>query len=349
MDGNIKRRNRLIVLIISLLVLASLVIAACKNFHPYEIMVNGKPIAKSKSLYTAKKIVKMAISSSIRGSSLDIKIPERITFHKSDSSNIMPVSQAVSEVERNISTKAVLHTILANDKPVAAFKDFKDAEAAIDKLKGYYDKLPGKVKDKPKFIEKIRISKKLVSIDIAYKTADEAVKFLTTDSQPPVFHLVKKGEYAWDIAEKYDITIPDLAKLNPDINFNDLTENQNILIKPGIKPINVISKRNVITTTTVELPRGIYRRSRSGGGERVTNTLITYMNDQPIDSMVISQLTTWNRPKTRKSSSYHRKSRKSNTAAVKTQTAPAAISAETASPANVPASIETNAPVETTP
>ncbi|MHB1455665.1 MAG: LysM peptidoglycan-binding domain-containing protein [Armatimonadota bacterium] len=293
--------------------IVSVVVYTFISSRPHEIIIDGVVIAKTASLSEAKESVKQA-KTNIAGKQLpeNIRLPQQIGFRRaSDSTDIVSVYTAAETVSKIISAEALLYTINADGKPVAAFNNKDDAESVIKKLRTNYDDLPGDIKGQSSFKEKIQIKRQFAPLQVACASVDDGIELLTSYTQLPRKHTVVEGERAVKIADKYHIPVSDIMRYNPDVDITMLEPHQQLVIHPGIKSITVVTKAFVTMTSELKAPSDVYRRSRKITGKRTTKMLTVYENGQPVQSDIVSQVTTWKRPKY---SEYRRRRRSTHTA-----------------------------------
>ena len=209
----------------------------------------------------------------------------------------MGVDDAANAVSRNISAESLLYTNISDGKAVAALNDKDDAESVIEKLKTYYDNLPGDIKGESSFKGKVEIKRQFAPLQVACASVDDAVELLTSYTQPPRKHVVAEGERAINIAGKYHVPVSDIIRYNPEVDVALIEPNQQLIIHPGIKPITVVTKAFVTMTSQLKPPSDVYRRSKRITGKRTTKMLTVYENGLPVESEIVSQVTTWKRPK----------------------------------------------------
>lgn len=291
--------------IIKLFILFGFVIVLCTAAYvissscPHEIIIDGTVVAKTASLGEARQSVNQA-KTLIAGKQLpeNIRLPQQISFRRiSDPGDVVSVEEAAEIVSKNISAESLLYTITSDGKPVAALSSKNDAEAVVGKLKTYYDNQLGDIKGESEFKEKVRIKRQFAPLQVAYASIDDAVEFLTSYIQQPRTHIVAEGERAVNIADKYNIPVSDIMRYNPEVDITMLEPNQSLIIKPGIKPVTVVTKAFVTMTTQLKPPSDVYRRNTKITGKRVTKMMTVYENGLPVQSEIVSQVTTWNRPK----------------------------------------------------
>jgi len=278
--------------------------------RPHAIVIDGNIISTVASLGEAKESVAQA-KSMIAGKQLsdDIHLPQKISFkYVSNPDNIMSIDTSANLISKHISAEALLYTITANGKPVAALNNEYEAKETLERLKIYYNHLPGDLKGKSSFKEKVRIKQQFAPLHIACESVDDAVKFLTKYTKQPQRHIVMQGERAVNIASKYGIPVSDIERLNPETDVAVLEPMQSIIIHPGLKPITVVTKGFVTVTTQLEPPPDAYRYGRNITGKRTTKMVTVYENGSPVQSEIVSQVTTWNRPKFHEYRRRHRSS-----------------------------------------
>jgi hypothetical protein len=151
------------------------------------------------------------------------------------------------------------------------------------------------------------IERRYVDASKYHSSPEKACEALTSIIEPPIMHVVQTGDRAVYIAKKYDISLDELQSNNPNLDLDELTEGESLVIRRATQPITVISKALVTKTEVVMLPSEARRHSRAGAGKRTVRMLVTYENGAPAGQELISQITNWDRPKI----SYSKRSRRS--------------------------------------
>lgn len=281
---------------------------------PYSVYVNGKSIVTVESRSVAKHILS-AVKTDDAGS---IRFAQKVSIKRSPSASVITdYHEAVELLKNATSFEIERFAVLAEDKPVVALPDRKKADETLKLVKVFYEKSLDNINGDSIFKENVSVSKLFVPLDMVCSTPEEAVNKLTAVTVPPTVHIIKRGDRAIHIARDYGISISTLKNLNPDINMEQLTEGKELMISPGKKPLTVITKAFVTKTTNLDSPSDAHRR-RSSMGKRISKVMATYENGIPVDEEILSQVTTWDRPKVSESydDNYHRsrhRSRRSRT------------------------------------
>lgn len=292
-----------IIIAVLLAIPCSLLLLAISHRLPHVILIDGVTVARTRSLQAAKDAVREATAMATgKPVSARIRLRQRISYHRApNSSRLMDTREAALAVSKAITAESLLYAICSNGKPFAALPGKGDAIEALEELKLRYRNLPGGIKGDCEFRDKVEIKRQYVPIRIACASVDEAVKLLASDVTPPILHRVAHGERAFNIANQYHVSVADLTRLNPGADVNLLEDGQKLVIRPGVKPITVVTRAFVTMSAQLALPPEVYRRSKRFGGSRTTKMVMIYENGQPVNSEIISQVTTWKRPRLRES------------------------------------------------
>lgn len=181
------------------------------------------------------------------------------------------------------------YAIIVNDREIAYFKQEKNAQKVLDDLKAMYVPEDDNVEIVDiYFDEKVEIHKveKSVLEEVEVKTPEEVLKYILKGTDKEKTYEVQKGESYWTLAEKFDISVKDLEKANPEIQPETLQIGQEIsLIVP--EPLisvctvqNIVYEENIPFETEYEetssLYKGEYSTKRRGqyGKQEITAELV---------------------------------------------------------------------------
>ncbi|MHB0999644.1 MAG: hypothetical protein ACYC27_10390 [Armatimonadota bacterium] len=289
--------------------------------HPYSILVDGKSAATVDSLDTAKRVLAaVRADAKDKTGSDSVRLSHQVTFKRSsDNASITDYPEAVKAIQEVASVESQMYAIIADGKAVTALPDRKSAEKTLELVKTFYEKSIKGKKGESSFKEEVHISRGYVPVEIARTTPEEAVRVLTAISEQPTIHIIERGDRAVHIARDNEVPMDILKQLNPEKNMDALTEGDQLIIKVGKRPITVVTKASLSRTTNVNPPSHEGRYSRIRTGKRVTTLIATYENGQVVSEDVLSQVTTWDRPKVssdayegRRSYRRYRRSRRSS-------------------------------------
>lgn len=293
-------------LLIILLIAVSGAIFYLLTGGPYSVYVNGKSVVTVESRGTAKKVV-TAVRAGGKGS---CRFAQKVSIKRSPSApEITGYQEAVKLLKNAVSLESEQYAVLVDDKPVVALPDREKADEALKLAKVFYEKSLDNINGDSVFKENVYVNRAFVPLEMVCSTPEEAVNVLTAETVPPTVHIIKRGDRAIHIARDYDISISTLKNLNPDINMEQLTEGEQLMISPGEKPLTVVTKAFVTKTISLDSPSDAHRR-RSGMGKRISKVMATYENGIPVDEEILSQVTTWDRQRV-SDDGYHRSRRRS--------------------------------------
>ena len=266
---------------------------------PCTILVEGKQIASVES----RAIAKEALAEARRGQAGDVqsgglRFAEEVTLRAaSKDADLADLPEAVGALENATSVEAELWAVSVDGLPVAGLRSQKDAEKTLDLVKRYYERGMPNVYGESSFKGKVFVERRYVDAGKYHSSPEKACEALTSVIEPPIIHVVQTGDRAVHLAKKYDISLDELQSNNPSVDLDRLTEGDSLVIRRAAQPITVISKALVTKTVVVMPPSEVRRHSQASAGKRTVRMLVTYENGAPAGQELISQITTWDRPK----------------------------------------------------
>ena len=272
---------------------------------PTSIVIDGKPVVTVESKVMAEAVLDRVRSAKTEGlPDSEIRLTEPVRLKKASSkAGMAEMPEAVSALESRVGVEAALTCIVVDGKPVVALGQEKAASETLELLKKHYQQ-ELETRAESEFKESVYIDKLFVDPGIYRRTSEEAVRVLTTPTEDPTYHTVERGDRAAKIVPKYDISLAELKKLNPEVNVEQITEGDRLLIRlPGM-PVTVITRAVRTKTVTVTPPPGAGRTGRVGTREMKIE--VTYHNGQPVRERIVSQITRWETSTQRSPSTYSR-------------------------------------------
>ena len=266
---------------------------------PYTITVSGKPVATVESLRAAKAVLRKARlerASGVPAGSVRFAEPVKLRRASKDA-ELVDVPEAVGAVEKAAPVEVESFAIVVDDSPMAALPEKKQAEEALSLVKQHYAGKPGRLRIEPAFKEEVFVEKRYVGVEKLYPSTEDAVRVLTSIAEEPVFHTVKLGDRAVNLAVQYGVPISEMKKLNPQMDLDRLVEGDRLLIKKARPPVTVVYKTQITKTVTVSPPPEARRYVRARIGKREMKILVTYENGELVSEEILSQVTTWELPK----------------------------------------------------
>ncbi len=189
------------------------------------------------------------------------------------------------------------YAITVDGVTAAALSSRRDAQDTLDLLRHAYDKPGTKAVGESTFKEKVSIIHRLTAAGVVYNTPKEACQALTEPVEPAIIHTIVVGDRAVDLAKQYNVTLDKIQGLNPLIDVALLNEGDQILIRPAKRLITVLNRSLVTQTVDIMPPSDMARLGSRQTGKRTMKVLQTCENGTPTKQEVISQITTWERPR----------------------------------------------------
>ncbi|MCK9217540.1 MAG: peptidoglycan DD-metalloendopeptidase family protein [Firmicutes bacterium] len=237
--------NRRFIASIAVIVLLVIILFSLFAKNSYAVIINNEEVVRVKS----KKIAADAISS-IK-SRLEKECDSVVAFKFEPSYEKVRTSKKELYEGKDLEEQLIKHIdysvksfiIYADDNVIACFKTKEEAESVLEFVKDNY--LKGINEEELKeitFDEKVEVKEDFGQLsDLA--EAEEAQKIIITGTDEIKIHKVDSGESFWSISRKYDISVDDLIKANPEANPEKIQIGQEL---------NLIVPKPLISVKTVE-------------------------------------------------------------------------------------------------
>ncbi len=160
---------------------------------------------------------------------------------KEESSNL------ISILESKIDIKPVAYTLTIEDEKIGAFKTTEEIGQILEEIAAPFSESRDKntqIKN-VQILENISIQKEEVDLE-DIKEKEEVLKYIMTGGEDIKTHTLKEDENFWNLGERYNLSMEELEKMNPDKDGRKLQVGDQIIIRTR-KPIVT-----VITTEEVE-------------------------------------------------------------------------------------------------
>lgn len=274
-----RRKERLY----SLVVLAVLAVAAMLMMtlrRPkvlYAIYVNQRPWVYVRSENEAKEIKDVVLKKKTEGRK-EARLVEQVTVKQVPKKNqeIDDRNVAISKLESVLTVVSTAKVLMVNDKPVLSALDDGIIKAALERIK--QNGLPANKQGirTVTFKEDVQIVDKDVQSP-GVNSVEEAMKKLQSSSvteEKYVTYAVKKGDMAWQVAQRYKIPIMELKKLNPRSNLKSLHIGEKLKISSSGKRkkikslITVVAKKEVREKSVIQPPVVMQKSDKLFRGEK---------------------------------------------------------------------------------
>lgn len=217
----------------------------------YEISVDDKVIAIVRDEEQFVKAVELLKEEVWNEYNQEFALPENINHEmiKAKNSKLTKPEVIVKNLKEQLDFKVKAVAIVVNGQEVAIVNNERIAEAVLDEIKAPYIKEDGVYKS-VNFTQSVDI--KEVAVDIAsIRDKGDAISFILNGTDEEQVHEVQSGENSWVIAKKYNISVDDILKANPNIRADKLQIGQEISLVVPKPYITVLTKEYVELVETI--------------------------------------------------------------------------------------------------
>lgn len=217
------------------------------------ILVDGKPVVCVPTASDARDILTQ-IKSRTGCNPSEISFKQDVRVERAPG-NTFSVSRhkAYRTVLRVVSPVVPKWAIIVDGKPAVAVPTREIAGEVLEAAKRKFGSLAHNLAEEPQFKESVTVDIAAVDPAIVRKTADEAVKFLFSESAPvtrDAIYIVQKGDVAGAIAARCNVKLADLAAMNADMNLNHLQIGDRLRVKTtAARPKLTVVVRNMVERT----------------------------------------------------------------------------------------------------
>lgn len=204
------------------------------------------------------------------------------------------------QFKKYISYRVKSFIIYADNEAIACFKTKQEAEDVLEAVKENYLKSVKKEELKEITFDKtVEIKEEFGELS-AMTSVEKAQKYIIDGTNEVKTHKVVPGETFWSISRKYDITVEELEKANPDANSARIQIGQELsLIVPkpliGVKTVEEATYIDKIQfDQKLEFSDSLYKdqtsiRVRGVYGEKEVSAIITKVNGVETDREIIKE------------------------------------------------------------
>lgn len=179
-------------------------------------------------------------------------------------SMIQDDSAVIAAIKKDMHFKVRATALVVNGKQIAILKDADAAQSILDKIKQpYVDKAKGDPN-----IREIRIADDVQLVDklVEYsqvEDVDDVYNRIMAGTEGQKIYEVKAGDTIWAIAKRYQLSIDDIKKANPDMaSLDDLQIGDKINLTVPEKIINVETVERVEYTEAIPY-QTVYKQDSS--------------------------------------------------------------------------------------
>ena len=244
-----RKRFGIVCSIIALLVFTSLFVVFSGS--SYTVKVNGNTIGKVRSQKVVESAIQALKSKYQESEHSEISFTSEVTFEKSRASGdeILKDAALIETLGKNLKFQVQACSVYVDGNIIATLKSKEQAEGM---LKEVQDKsLAGADKSKLKeisFSEKVELKNEFIEAS-KISDKDEIINFIIKGTNELRTHKIESGESFWSISKRYNMSLGDLQKANPEVNPEKVKIGQEINL---IVPKPLISVKTIQTVTSIE-------------------------------------------------------------------------------------------------
>ncbi len=249
---NRKKYSIIAASIVSILAIALLTNQWMNNtLKAYEVYVEGHKmgiVREEADFWSAVEVAKEEIKTTYH-QEIDLTDEIELKSTRADDEALTKEEYIVNNIKRlmDIQIKAV--AIVVDGNEVTLVKDMKTAEAVLDALKEPYINSEQEY-EAVDFKESVELVGVMSSSGII-RDKEDALNYITKGTDEVKAHQVQSGESTWEIARKYDLSVEEIQRANPELNPDKLKIGQEISLVVPKSYVSVMTKEYVELTETV--------------------------------------------------------------------------------------------------
>jgi len=214
-----------------------------KSLTAYEVSMKGRIVGVVRSEKDYQKAVELAKEEIEKLFQQEVVFDEEVEFKevKAASDLLTDKEQIIRNLKQFVDIKVKSVGIKVNGEVIAFVKDMQTAEAILEEIKKPYIISTDVNNLTVGFAERVELEE--IPTHLAdIKGQEEVISFIIKGTDEAKEHVVASGDNTWTIAKKYDLTVDDIKKANPDINPEKLKIGQKISLVVPKPYINVRTK-----------------------------------------------------------------------------------------------------------
>ena len=214
-----------------------------RSLTAYEVHMNGRVIGVVRNEKDYVKAVEVAKEEFQILYQQEIVFTDEVEFLqvKVASDLITDRASMIKNLKQFVDIKVKSTGIKVNGEVIAFVKDMSTAEYVLETIKQPFVKVTDENNLSIGFSEKVELEE--IPADLSQiKDAEEVLNLILKGTDEAREHIVASGENSWSIAKKYELTVEDIKKANPDMNPEKLKIGQKISLVVPKPYINVKTK-----------------------------------------------------------------------------------------------------------
>ena len=201
------------------------------------VLVNGKPVACLASEVEARELLQN-IKRRTGCDPSEIQFREDVVIARAPrDARVVSRHRAENAIRSAISLAVPRWAIIVDGKPVVAVPSRSDAGEVLELAKARFGRQAKNLCEEPQFKEKVTVDMALVPPSIYKKTPEEAISYLFdckgVETEEDTY-VVKQGEVASQIAERFGLSLKELWSMNPGMNLNGLQIGDKLRVKRAV-------------------------------------------------------------------------------------------------------------------
>ncbi|NLK22099.1 MAG: peptidoglycan DD-metalloendopeptidase family protein [Epulopiscium sp.] len=185
-----------------------------------------------------------------------INIHEEISLEPVHASkkDLITKEDLTTKVQDNITYDIQACVIKVDGEIQAILKDKEQAQEILEEIKKTYT-VEGVNMEHTEFVEKVTIEPQYIKSLEETISKEKAISLLTKSTVAQKTYNIREGDSLWGIAKKYDMSIEDVLKANPDLEEESLLQiGQEIGLNLPKPMVSVVTKERFIYKEPIEKP-----------------------------------------------------------------------------------------------
>ncbi|MDO8683224.1 MAG: G5 domain-containing protein [Armatimonadota bacterium] len=218
------------------------------------VLANGAPIVTVENRGVANELLDEVLNSAAGDNAEDAEFAQTIELRRKPSASPLDRESALAILKMKLIVWADKWAVLIDGKPHAALDTKEQAGETLELARQRYGKLAPNLLDEPSFKQNVTVQLQKVDMRKWRKTPIEAAELLFSSDGKPAIHVVKKGEVASVIAERYDMPLAEMRKLNPGRSLDRLQIGDKLKVGRGNTPLTVVVHDLITRTESIPPP-----------------------------------------------------------------------------------------------
>jgi len=264
------------------------------------VYADGKPIVAVENRRVAQGLLDEMIATA-PGDAEDAGFAARIELRRKPSGHPLDRESALAVLRAKLTVEGDKWTVLIDGRPYAALDTKEQVGETLELARQRYGRLVANLLEEPSFKQNVTTELQKVDLRRWRRTPQEAVELLFAPEGKAGVHIVRRGEVASVIAQRYHMSLSEMRKLNPGRSLDRLQIGDRLRVGRGQAPLTVIVRDQVTrtepmpfrteSTTSVTLYAGKRFVIKPGRlGKRQVTLAITYENGVETGREVVEEV-----------------------------------------------------------